>query len=355
MSRRYVGRPVLRNEDQRLLTGSALFVDDVQLEGMLHVAFLRSDHAHGILRNVDVSAALERPGVVAVYTADDLGDYWAPGPLLVPPPPIPDLVFNVVTQVPLAREKVRHVGEPIAMVVAESRYVAEDALWDIVVEIDPLDAVVGLERALEPDAPVIHPQVGSNLAAHAVQQHGDYRSAREQADLVISRRFDYDRGAAAAMENRCVAAHWDRRGEELTIWDTTQAPIPIRNGLARMLGLLESQVRVVAPFIGGAFGPKIMMFYPEEVLIPWAAIQLDRPVKWTEDRQENFFATSQERGQIHDAEIALATGSPSPSTASVPCWARTACRATGASFERSSPTRRSSPRCAAPAGSTGYS
>jgi aerobic carbon-monoxide dehydrogenase large subunit len=306
LSGRYVGQRVPRNEDHRLLTGRALFVDDVQMEGMLHVAFLRSDHAHGELLGVDASAALARPGVVAVYTADDLGDYWCPGPLLVPPPPIPGLVFNEVTQVPLARGKVRHVGEPIAMVVAESRYVAEDALWDIVVEIEPLPAVVALEAALAPGAPVIHPQVGSNLAAHAVQQHGDYDAALRDAYLVISRRFDYDRGAGAALENRCVAAAWDPRGEELTVWDTTQAPIPIRNGLARMLGLLESQVRVIAPFIGGAFGPKIMMFYPEEVLVPWAAMRLGRPVKWTEDRQENFYATSQERGQLHDAEIALA-------------------------------------------------
>jgi aerobic carbon-monoxide dehydrogenase large subunit len=308
MSGRYVGKRVLRNEDHRLLTGKALFVDDVDLDGMLHVAFLRSDHAHGELRSVDVSAALERPGVIAVYTADDLGDYWQPGPLLVPPPPIPDLVFHVVTQVPLARGKVRHVGEPIAMVVAETRYIAEDALYDIVVEIEPLAAVVDLEAALSPDAPVIHPRLESNLAAHAVQQHGDYEAARAAADVVIARRFEYDRGAGAAIENRVVAAEWNARGAELTVWDTTQAPIPIRNGLARMLGLLESQVRVVAPFIGGAFGPKIMMFYPEEVLIPWAAMRLGRPVKWTEDRQENFFATSQERGQIHEAEIALTRG-----------------------------------------------
>ncbi|CAN5724371.1 xanthine dehydrogenase family protein molybdopterin-binding subunit [soil metagenome] len=305
MSRTFVGEPIPRNEDHRLLTGQALFVDDVQPAGLLHVAFLRSDHAHGILRHVDVGAALTRPGVIAVYTAEDLGSYWQPGPLLVPPPPIPDLVFNLVTQVPLAKGKVRHVGEPIAMVVAESRYLAEDALADIVVDIEPLEAVVDLTRALGPEAPVIHPHLASNLAAHAVQQHGDYEAARAQADLVISRRFDYDRGAAAALENRAVVAEWDPRARDLTVWDTTQAPIPIRNGLARMLGLLESQVRVVAPFVGGGFGPKIMMFYPEELLIPWAAMRLERPVKWTEDRQENFFATSQERGQIHDAEIAL--------------------------------------------------
>ena len=305
MSRTYVGTSVPRNEDRRLLTGNALFVDDVQLEGMLHAAFVRSDHAHGVLRGVDVSAALARPGVVAVITAEDLGDYWQPGPLLVPPPPIDGIVFNQASQVPLARDRVRHVGEPIAMVIADSRYIAEDALADVVVDVDPLDPVVGLEAALEPGAEIIHPQLGTNLAAHVVQRHGDYETAKAAADLVISRRFHYDRGAAAAMENRCVAARWDPRAEELTVWDTTQAPIPIRNGLARMLGLLESRVRVVAPYVGGGFGPKIMMFYPEEVLIPWIAMRLGRPVKWAEDRQENFFATTQERSQIHDAEIAL--------------------------------------------------
>ena len=305
MSRIHVGKSPVRNEDRRLLTGQALFVDDVQLEGMLHAAFVRSDHAHALINGIDASAALERPGVVAVITAADLGDYWQPGPLLVPPPPVEGLIFNQASQVPLAKDRVRHVGEPIAMVVAESRYLAEDALADVFVDLDPLEAVVDLEAALSDDAPVLHPQLGTNLAAHVVQRHGDYETAKEGAHLVFSRRFHYDRGAAAAMENRCVAARWDPRAEELTIWDTTQAPIPIRNGLARMLGLLESQVRVVAPFVGGGFGPKIMMFYPEEVLIPWIAMRLSRPVKWTEDRQENFFATTQERSQIHDAEIAF--------------------------------------------------
>src|SRR3990167_6727855 len=130
-----VGKRIPRNEDARLLTGRALFVDDVRMPGMLHAAFVRSDHAHGRLRSVDVESARARPGVVAVYTAEDLGDYWQPAPLLVPPPPVPGLVFHACTQVPLARDKVRHVGEPLAMVVAESRYVAEDALADIRVEI----------------------------------------------------------------------------------------------------------------------------------------------------------------------------------------------------------------------------
>jgi len=304
-TQRQIGESVRRNEDARLLTGRALFVDDVRLDGMLHVAFLRSQHAHARLSSVDATAARTRPGVIAVYTASDLGDYWRPGPLLVPPPPIAGLVFNTCTQVPLAKDKLRHVGEPIAMVVAESRYVAEDALDDIVVEAEPLPAVVDLEAALAAGTPRVHDQLPSNLAAHAVQRKGDYTRARAQAHTVIARRFRYDRGASAAIENRAVVAQWDPHAEELTVWDTTQAPIPIRNGLAQLLGLLESQVRVVAPFVGGGFGPKIMMYYPEEVLIPWAAMRLGRPVKWTEDRQENFFATTQERGQIHDAELAV--------------------------------------------------
>ena len=301
----WVGRSVPRNEDAKLLTGRALFVDDVQLPGMLHAAFLRSDHAHARLVRIDAAAARSRAGVRAVYTAEDLGEYWQRAPLLVPPPPVPGLVFNEATQVPLARAKVRHCGEPLAMVVAESRYLAEDALADITVELEALPAVVDLESALDAAAPLIHDELGTNLAAHCIQRKGDWASARARADLLIARKFRYDRGVSAAIENRGVVAQWDGRAEELTIWDTTQAPIPIRNGLAAMLGLRESQVRVVAPFIGGGFGPKIMMFYPDELLVPWAAMRLGRPVKWIEDRQENFYATTQERLQLHDAELAM--------------------------------------------------
>jgi CO/xanthine dehydrogenase Mo-binding subunit len=282
-----------------------LFVDDVQLPRMLHVAFVRSEYAHGRLISVDAAVARQRPGVIAVYTADDLGEYLKPGPVLVNPPPIQGHVFHGCTQLPLAKDKVRHVGEPVAMIVAESRYIAEDAIRDVLVEIDPLGVVVDLEKGLASNAPLIHEHLASNVAAHVIQKKGDYPEARRRADLVIKRRFHYDRGASGAIENRAVAVEWDAKSEEMTIWDTTQAPIPIRNGLARMLGLLESQVNVIAPFVGGGFGPKIMMFYPEELLLPWAAMQLNRSLKWTEDRQENFFATTQERGQIHDAEMAL--------------------------------------------------
>ncbi len=305
MTTRLFGAPIKRNEDPRLLTGQALFVDDVELPGLLHVAFLRSPFGHAKLGAVDVAAARALPGVVAVYTADDLGDYWKPGPPLVPEPPIPGTVFRRRTQVPLARGKVKHTGEPIAMIVAESRYIAEDALTLINVEYDLLPAVVDIERALDEDAPRIHDDLDSNLAASVRQAKGDYAAAKAKADLVVKRHFVYDRGPSAAMENRGVVAQWDSRAGKLTVWDTTQAPVVIRNGLAGMLGLSEHQVRVIAPFIGGGFGPKIMMFYPEEVLVPWVAMQLNRPVKWIEDRAENFYATTQERGQVHESEMAL--------------------------------------------------
>ncbi len=306
MTKTLIGQRVLRNEDPRLLTGQAQFVDDVEIPGLLHAAFLRSDHAHARLLGMDVSAALQRPGVVAVYTAEDMGDDWQPGPPLVSPPPTAkDVLFYSRRQVPLVKDKIRHAGEAIAVVIAESRYIAEDALEDIVVDLEPLEAVVDLEKALQPGSPLVHDDLDSNLAAHLSQKKGDYEAARRQADLVLQRRIVIDRGAAAAMENRGIVAEWDEKSQHLTIWDTTQAPIPIRNGTAARLGLSENQVRVIAPFIGGGFGPKMMMFYAEELVIPWAAKKLKRPIKWIEDRRENFYATTQERGQIHDVEIAL--------------------------------------------------
>ena len=305
MTTRYFGERIKRNEDPRLLMGQGLYVDDVDLPNMLHVAFVRSPYAHAKINNIDVSQALLREGVVAIYTANDLGDYWKPGPLLVSPPPVDGIVFNEKTQVPLAKDKVKFAGEPIVMVLAESRYIAEDALADIQIDYEPLEAVVDLEKALQPDSTLIHEEIGSNVAANVVQRKGDYEAVKDNAALIVKRRFLYEHGCAAAIENRGIVAEWDKRAGRLTVWDTTQAPVVIRNGLASMLGLSERQVRVIAPFIGGGFGPKIMMFYQEEVLVPWAAMKLNRPVKWIEDRAENFVATTHERGQIHDAEIAF--------------------------------------------------
>ena len=305
MSTRQFGQAIKRNEDPRLLTGRALFTDDVQLDGMLHAAFLRSDLAHARIHSIDVKGASQRPGVVAVYTAGDLGDFWQPGPLLVPPPPVEQLEFHQRTQVPLAKDKVRHAGEAVAMVVAESRYLAEDAVDDIFIDYEILDAVIRLDAALNEGGPLVHEDLGHNVSARVTQTKGNWTLAEAEADLVIRRRFHYDRGTAAALENRGIVASWDEKSQRLTVWDTTQAPIAIRNGLAAMLGLSEHQVRVIAPFIGGGFGPKIMMFYPEEVLLAWSTLHLGRPIKWIEDREENFYATTQERGQVHDAAIAL--------------------------------------------------
>ncbi|MDI6769609.1 MAG: xanthine dehydrogenase family protein molybdopterin-binding subunit [Anaerolineales bacterium] len=306
MTKKFIGKRVKRNEDPRLLTGQALFVDDVEIPGMLHAAFLRSDYAHARLLSIDVSAARQRPGVVAVFTAEDMGEDWQPGPPLVSPPPTAkDVIFHSRRQVPLVKDKVRHAGEAIAVVIAESRYIAEDAVEDILVELEPLEAVSDLEKSLQEGSTLVHDDLESNLAAHLIQKKGDYEAAREKADLVITRRIVTDRGAAAAMENRGIVAHWDEKSQHLTVWDTTQAPIPIRNGLAARLGLSANQVRVIAPFVGGGFGPKMMMFYPEEMLIPWASMKLSRPIKWIEDRRENFYATTQERGQNHDVELAL--------------------------------------------------
>jgi carbon-monoxide dehydrogenase large subunit len=302
MVTRWLGARIKRNEDPRLLTGHGLFVDDVQLPGMLHAAVLRSPHAHARLLRVDVRRAAEHPEVVLVLTHADLPPtLQQPLPKLIPHPTL----RHHKTQYALAPDKVRHVGEPVAFVVATSRYAAEDALDLIEVEYEPLPAVVDLEEAAAGRPALVHEDIGTNVAAHYVQRVGDYEAARARAHRVVARRFVVDRGCASPLETRGVVAHWDPKVRQLTVWDSTQAPIPIRNGLAALLGLPQRDVRVVAPDVGGGFGPKIMMFYPEEVLVPLAAMRLGRPVKWVEDRREHFVATNHERTQIHDAEIAV--------------------------------------------------
>jgi carbon-monoxide dehydrogenase large subunit len=305
MTTRWFGEPIKRNEDARLLTGRAAFIDDIEPPGVLHAALLRSPYAHARIGAIDSGAARARAGVIAVYTAEDMGAVWCPGPLAVPPPPIAGAVFHQRTQAPLAKGKVRYAGEPVAMVVATSRYIAEDALADIAVDWDPLPVAAGLAESARPGAALVHEDLPDNIAASVRQVKGDYAAAAKRAAIIVKRRFLYDHGCSSPIETRGVVAQWDARAGKLSVWDTTQAPVFLRNGLAATLGLSERQVRVVAPFIGGGFGPKIMMFYPEEILVPWAAMRLERPVKWIEDRAEHFVATTHERGQIHDAEIAL--------------------------------------------------
>jgi carbon-monoxide dehydrogenase large subunit len=301
MSTRYLGARIPRNEDPRLLTGRGLFVDDVRLHGLAHGAVLRSPHAHARLRRVDTRRAREAPGVLAVYTAADLGPLNGPLPKLIPHPAL----THHKTQYALASGTVRYAGEAVAFAVAESRYAAEDALDLVEVDYEPLPAAAALEAAAAPDAPRVHEDMPSNVCARYTQRVGDVEAAFARAPHRFAERLVLDRGTASPIETRGVAAVWDARSGRLDIWDSTQAPIPIRNGLARMFGLLQEAVRVVAPDVGGGFGPKVMMFYPEEVLVPFAAMRLGRPVKWIEDRREHFVATNQEREQIHDAEIAV--------------------------------------------------
>ena len=301
MATRWFGAPVQRTEDPRLLRGKGNYVDDIDLPDMLHAAVLRSPHARARIVNIDSSAARELPGVHLVLTASDLGEVLEPSPLLVPH----HALTQPRTQLPLALNEVYYVGEAVAFVVADSRYIAEDALDLIDVEYEPLPVVHSLEVASAKDALLVHADVPGNIAAHFVQSVGDPDNMFAHAPHVIRETFTMERGAAMAMECRGVLARWEPHEGALTCWISTQGPIPIRNGLAAIFHLPEHKVRVIAPDVGGGFGPKIMLFYPEEILTPFAAIQLGRPVKWIEDRRENFISTNQERGQIHEVEYAF--------------------------------------------------
>jgi carbon-monoxide dehydrogenase large subunit len=301
MTTRWFGEPVRRNEDERFLTGKGNFVDDINPPGALHAAVLRSTAAHARIDSIDVSPARELDGVVAVWTWQDLGDAWRPSPMAVPHPAL----IHPKTQYPLARDKVNYVGEAVAFVVAADRYLAEDACDLIQVEYDPLPAVMGLHAAVADGAPQIHQDVPGNVAATLIQQTGDPDRAFAEAHHVFTEQLYLERGSAQPLEPRAIVAQWNEIEGVLTMWDTTQAPLTIRNGLSVLFNLPEDSVRVIAPDVGGGFGMKIMMFYPEEVLVPLAALRLKRPIKWCEDRWENLVASNQERGQWHEASIAV--------------------------------------------------
>ena len=303
---KYFGKPVLRVEDKQMLTGNVKYVDDIEIPGQLHAAFLRSDYAHARILKIDVSEARKHPGVVAIYTAEDFGDFWKPGPLQVPPPTaIAGSQFNTRTLVPIAKDKIRYSGEVLAVVIAESRYIAEDAFDDIIVDIEPLPAVVDLEKAWEDTSVLVHDDLPSNMAAWVKQDVGDYEEAKKNAEVIVSRRLLVEHVAGAAMENRGFIASWDDQNQVMTIWANTQSPLTVRGSVSRALGLAESQVHVITPYIGGAFGPKVMTSLADDVLLPWISMKLKRPIKWTEDRRENFLATTSERDQVHHCEIAL--------------------------------------------------
>lgn len=298
-----IGSSIKRVEDSKYITGKGLYVDDIQIPGMLHAAVLRSHYAHARILSINVSRALKLPKVRAVYVAEDLGKLNGPLPPSVSP--LPQYPVDYKTHYALAKDKVRYVGEPVAFVVAEDKYHAKDALEYIDVEYEPLKPVVDIEEAIRPSSPLVHEDIGSNIAAHNVVKVGDYSKAAKEAYLIIRERFVFNRGAGHSIETRGVVADYDPRTGYLTVWDSTQAPVPIRNGLAKLLGLPEHRVRVIAPDVGGGFGPKIMLFYPEEVLVPFASINLGKPVKWVEERQEYSVAANQERIQIHNVEAAF--------------------------------------------------
>ena len=301
MSTRQFGEPVQRNADPALLKGEGAFIDDISLPGALHAAFVRSEHARARIRSIDVSAAESLPDVVAVYTADTIGALDVELPMLIPHPCI---TSGGKTQRPLARDDVFYAGQCIAMVVAVDRYAAEDACSVIAVEYEPLPVELDLEKAVADGAPLVHDDIPNNVAAHFVQESGDADAAFAAAEHTTTVRVRLERSSAAPLECRAMAARWDGVSGELTVWDSTQATISVRGGLASLFDIDEDRIRVIAPNVGGGFGQKIMMFHPDEILVPFAAMQLDRPVKYIEDRVENFIGASQERAQIHEITLA---------------------------------------------------
>jgi aerobic carbon-monoxide dehydrogenase large subunit len=299
MTTRWFGARVQRVEDDRLLRGHGRFTDDID-EGALESVIVRSPYAHARIVSIDVSAARAVPGVAAVYTAADLPFGGTDLPILIPHPNL----THGRTQRCLASEVVRYAGEAVVFVVAASRALAEDAAELVQVEYEPLPVLITPELAVRADR-LVHDDVPGNVAAEMTQEVGQVDRALAAAPHRKTLRLRFERGAAAPMEGRAVWARWSEHERKLTVYDSTQSPTSIRGGLAVLFGLPESSVEVIAPDVGGGFGPKIMLFYPDELLVPHAAMRLGRPVKWTEDRQEHFTAVNQERGQVHDVDVAF--------------------------------------------------
>ncbi|GAA2100590.1 aerobic carbon-monoxide dehydrogenase large subunit [Actinomadura alba] len=297
------GEPIARREDPRLITGQGRYVDDLGA-GALAAAFVRSPHAHARVVDIDVDAALDVDGLVAIYTWEDLpGRVGEPLPLLIPHPSL----THGRTGHPLARDVVRHVGEPIVMVVAEDRYLAEDAAERIQVTYEPLPPVVGLREAADATR-LVHDDVPGNVGAHMVQEvagegGADARAAIDAAPHVLEFRLDIERSASMPLEGRGVYARWDTDDGSLRVYSSTQASTSVRAAIAARLGLPPGKVEVIAPDVGGGFGVKIVHPWPEEVLVPWAARLLDREVKWAEDRREHFVSAAHERAQVHFVRV----------------------------------------------------
>ncbi|CAA9314853.1 MAG: Carbon monoxide dehydrogenase large chain parolog without usual motifs [uncultured Frankineae bacterium] len=298
MTTRLFGAPVPRSEDARLLTGGGRYLDDLGHDAAA-VAFVRSPHAHARIVDVDVTDALDVEGLLAVYTYEDLeGALAEPLPLLIPHPSI----VAGRTAHALASGVVHHVGEPVVMVVASDRYVAEDVCDRIRVEYDVLPAVVGVRNARDATH-LAHADVPGNVAAHLVQEVGDARAAIDAAPHVLELELDIERSACTPLEGRGVYARWDADESRLRLWSSTQTTTGVRAAVAAKLELPLSAVDCTAPDVGGGFGVKIMHPWPEEVLVPWAARRLDRELKWTEDRREHFVSSAHERAQVQQVRV----------------------------------------------------
>ena len=294
----FTGQSLPRLEDRRLLTGGGRFVDDLPLADAAEVAVLRSPHAHARIIAIHTAAALALPGVLAVVTAADLGEANQPFPVLLPHP----CLTAGVNAAPLASDVVRYVGEPVAVVAATDRYVAEDALDLIRVEYEALPAATALEATQAPGAPRVHAAAPENVAGDLRQGKGDLAAAFAAAHRVLRQRLRIARGSAQSMETRAVAAEYT--GGRLTVWTSSQAPFRLKAVLPERLGLTPAAVRAVAPDVGGAFGPKGNL-YGEELVVPWLALHLGRPVRWVEDRREHFLATTPDREQVIDVAVAV--------------------------------------------------
>lgn len=298
MTTQLFGEPVARREDPRLLTGQGRYLDDLGHDA-LAVAFVRSPHAHARIVDIDVTTALDRDGLVAIYTYEDLPDALARRlPLLIPHPAL----TAPRTGTPLADGVVHHVGEAVAMVVADDRYLAEDIVDAITVQWEPLPVVVGIARAAD-GATTVHDDMDDNVAAHLVQHVGDVDAALAAAPHRLDLHWEIERSASMPLEGRGVFARWDAADERLRVYSSTQTSTSVRAALAAAFDLADAYVEVIAPDVGGGFGVKIMHPWPEELLIPWAAMTLDREVKWTEDRREHFVASAHERGQDHRVTV----------------------------------------------------
>ncbi len=295
----YIGQPLKRFEDPRLLTGGGTFVDDLQLPDMLFAVVLRSPHAHARIGSIEASTARRYPGVEQVLTAEDLVGMVRD----IPPRPTPELAGVAVPEHPvLARDKVCYVGQPVAVVVAHNRYLAHDALEGIAVEYQPLPPMMDPWAAAQEGAIPIHEAFGTNVAMRIREGRGDLQAAFAQADAIIRGRYEVPRLSAAPMEGRGLLAHYQAETDTLTLWASTQVPHRLKNSVDRLLMRPPRQVRVIAADVGGGFGQKVET-WPEDVALSYLAMTLGRPIKWVEERRENLLAY---HGRGYAAEVEAA-------------------------------------------------